>query len=35
MQVGFYLLLLLMGTIIYLDIAKNSNNFEKIRSFFQ
>ena len=35
MQVGFYLLLLLMGTIIYLDIAKNSNNFERIRNFFQ
>jgi regulator of sigma E protease len=34
MQVGFYLLLLLMGTIIYLDIAKNSNNFQRIRSFF-
>jgi regulator of sigma E protease len=35
MQVGFYLLLLLMGTILYLDLAKNSNNFERIRSFFQ
>jgi len=35
MQVGFYLLLLLMGTIIYLDIAKNSNNFERIRNLFQ
>jgi membrane-associated protease RseP (regulator of RpoE activity) len=34
MQVGFYLLLLLMGTIIYLDIAKNSNNFERIRNLF-
>ena len=34
MQVGFYLLLLLMGTVIYLDIAKNSNNFERIRNFF-
>jgi regulator of sigma E protease len=35
MQVGFYLLLLLMGTIVYLDIAKNSNNFEVIRDFFR
>jgi len=35
MQVGFYLLLLLMGSVIYLDIAKNTNNFERIRNFFQ
>jgi regulator of sigma E protease len=35
MQVGFYLLLLLMGTIVYLDIAKNSNNFERLKNFFQ